>query len=223
MVETTRRKLLTLSALMPFAGAVSAFGAAEKTRAADSGGSRRAFSAPVSGREKVRRRYLPNVPLVTHEGKKVLFYDDLIKNRIVTVNFFFSHCDEICPLVTRNLVKVQRILGDRVGRSIHMYTVTLTPEEDTPKVLSEFREANGIKAGWTFLTGKPADIEFLRKSLGFTYADPKVDQDKTQHIGNVRYGNEPLALWAACPGQAKPEWIAESISWVDRKNVKGRG
>src|SRR5262249_3195909 len=76
------------------------------------------------------------------------------------------------------------------------------------------REMCGAGPGWTFLTGKPADIESLRKAVGFTYPDPAIDKDKTQHIGNVRYGNEPLMLWAACPGMAHASFIAASISWM---------
>ena len=47
-----------------------------------------------------------------------------------------------------------------------------------------------------------------------SYPDPAIDKDKTQHIGNVRYGNEPLMLWAACPGVAHAPWIAESFTWM---------
>ncbi len=223
MVATTRRQLLALSALAPIAGAAGALWADDTSRQSDSGDqARRRFSAPVSGREKVRRRYLPNLPLITHEGKKVLFYDDLVKGKIVTINFFYSHCEEVCPLVIANLVKVQKLLGPRVGRDIFMYSITLKPEEDSPKVIKEFREMHSIKPGWTFLTGNEGDIELLRRKLGFTYPDPAIDKDKSQHIGNVRYGNEPLALWAACPGQANPEWIVESISWVDRSRLKSK-
>jgi len=75
---------------------------------------------------------------------------------------------------------------------------------------------HGIRPGWKLLTGKPDDIELLRRSLGFTNPDPVIDRDKSQHIGNLRYGNEPLMLWAACPGMAHAKWIAESISWVIR-------
>ncbi len=222
MADTSRRKLLEFSALMPLAGAAGALwpGATPGQNNASNGPKQ--FNAPLSGREKIRQHYLPNLPLVTHEGKKVRFYDDLIKGRIVTINFFYSRCDEICPLVITNLVKVQRLLGNRVGRDIFMYSITLKPEEDTVEVLKQFREVHGIKPGWTFLTGTTEDIEFLRRKLGFTYPDPELDRDKSQHIGNVRYGNEPLALWAACPGQANPEWIVESISWVDRSKTKSR-
>jgi protein SCO1/2 len=147
----------------------------------------------------------------------VRFYDDLIKGKIVTINFFYAKCEGICPTVTANLARVQKIFGDRVGREIFMNSISLKPEVDTPAVLQEYAEMFKAKPGWTFLTGRPADIELLRRSLGFTNLDPELDKDKSQHIGNVRYGNEPLMLWAACPGMGSPEFLAKSISWIIRK------
>jgi protein SCO1/2 len=79
---------------------------------------------------------------------------------------------------------------------------------------------HGVNAGWWFLTGDPADIELLRRSLGFTDPDPEVDKDTSNHIGNVRYGNEARQWWAACPGLADPEWIAESIRWMDGPHLR---
>ena len=175
-------------------------------------------------REMIRARYFPNLTLVTHEGKRVRFYDDLIKNKIVVINFMYADCEGICPGVTMNLVKVQQALGERVGRDIFMYSITLKPEHDTPVVLAEYARAHGAKPGWLFCTGAPQDIEGLRRKLGFVDPDPQIDQDKSQHIGNIRYGNEALQWWAACPGLANPEWITESILWVDwPKNRRARG
>jgi protein SCO1/2 len=175
-------------------------------------------SAP-SPRERLRQRYLPNVALRTQDNRPVRFYDDLIKDKIVTINFFFAKCEEICPVVIANLARVQKLLGDRVGRDIFMVSVTLKPEQDTPEALTRFAAMHGAGPGWTFLTGERSDIELLRRSLGFTNPDVALDKDVNQHIGNVRYGNEPLMLWAACPGLARPEWIAESISWMIRPEV----
>src|SRR6202035_5955716 len=129
-------------------------------------------------------------------------------------------CEELCPLVTANLAKVQKALGDRMGRDIFMNSISLKPEHDSPEVLKHYAGMFDAQPGWTFLTGAPADIVLLRRSLGFTYPDPKVDQDVTQHIGNVRYGNEPLMWWSACPGMARAEWIAESVSWMIRPEAK---
>jgi protein SCO1/2 len=208
MHQPSRRNVLTLAAMAPLAGRLGATGLAA------------AEPAAPSPRERIRDRYFPNVALRTQDGKQVRFYDDLVKDKVVTINFFYAKCEEICPRVTANLARVQKALGDRVGRDIFMNSITLAPKEDSPAVLKHYATMHGALPGWTFLTGEPADIELLRRSLGFTNPDPRVDKDVTQHIGNVRYGNEPLMLWAACPGQASAEWIAESISWVIRPETK---
>ena|ERR1700731_3016528 len=209
MHDISRRKLLNWAAMAPLAGAA----------VASAGTIGSAGAEPTQSdlaRQRIQRLHLPNVPLVTHEGKRVLFYDDLIKDKIVTMNFFFAKCDEICPTVIANLAKVQKLLGADVGRKLFMYSFTLKPEEDTLSVIRHYRSMFDARPGWTFLTGKSEDIEKLRKGIGFSYPDPAIDKDKTQHIGNVRYGNEPLMLWAACPGMARAEFVAESISWMLR-------
>ncbi len=132
------------------------------------------------------------------------------------LNFFFAKCDEVCPRVTANLEKVQKLVAADLGRTLFMYSFTLKPEEDDVDAIRHYREMYYAQPGWTFLTGKPADMETLRKGIGFTYPDPAIDNDKTQHIGNIRYGNEPLMLWSACPGMAHAEFVAESISWMLR-------
>jgi protein SCO1/2 len=167
-------------------------------------------------RRRIQEQHFPNIPLITHEGRHVRFYDDLIKNKIVSLNFFYANCDEICPLVMANLAKVQKLLGSQVGRDLFMYSFTLKPEEDSLEVIRRHREMYGAQPGWTFLTAKPDDMEHLRRAIGFTYPDPAIDRDKTQHIGNIRYGNEPLMLWSACPGMARAAWIAETMEWMIR-------
>jgi len=212
MHDISRRKLLNWAAMAPLAGAA----------VASAGTIGSAGAEPTQSdlaRQRIQRLHLPNVPLVTHEGKRVLFYDDLIKDKIVTMNFFFAKCDEICPTVIANLAKVQKLLGADVGRKLFMYSFTLKPEEDTLSVIRHYRSMFDARPGWTFLTGKSEDIEKLRKGIGFSYPDPAIDKDKTQHIGNVRYGNEPLMLWAACPGQAHTQWVAESFSWMIRPDT----
>ena len=62
--------------------------------------------------------YFPNVPLTTHDGTVVRFYDDLLKGKSVAVNMIYTSCKDECPLETARLVQVQRLLGDRVGKDI---------------------------------------------------------------------------------------------------------
>jgi len=207
MQNLTRRNLLGLLRLAP-AVPLAEHLLANPALAAES---------QTSARGLLQRRNFPNVKLQNQDGQEVRFYDDLIKDKIVTINFFYAKCEGICPTVTANLAKAQKILGDRVGKDLFMTSISLKPEHDTPAVLKEYADMFKARPGWSFLSGKPDDVEHLRRSLGFTNLDPRLDKDTSQHIGNVRMGNEPLMLWAACPGMARPEFIAKSILWMVRK------
>jgi len=203
MPSITRRSLLASAALAPMAGALLA------------GEERPRFSgATISPRQRFRELHLPNVTLRTHEGKQVRFYDDLLKDKTVVINFMYTSCKETCPLTTAHLVRVQKLLGRQVGRDVFMYSFTIDAKHDTPEVLKQYTEKFHVGPGWLFLTGSDDDMELLRRKLGFVDPDPKVDKDRANHIGTVEYGNEPLMLWGACPGLAHPEWILKEISWV---------
>jgi protein SCO1 len=169
----------------------------------------------VEPRDAIRERYFPNVILTTHEGKSVRLYDDLIKDKVVVMNFMYTSCGNICPLVTENLVKVQKILGPRMGHDVFFCSFTLDPAHDTPQVLKDYSRLHRTGPGWAYLTGSASLMEMLRRRLGFTDPDPEKDKDKENHIGNIRYGNEPRLLWGACPGMSHVEVIVEAISWVD--------
>jgi protein SCO1/2 len=212
MQHLNRRSMLAWLGAAPFAGALVARGATPPQQQQLAG----LTGVQTSARDRIRAKHFPNLVLTTHEGRQVRFYDDLLKDKIVLLNFMYVKCDGVCPGITANLVKLQKLLGRRMGRDIFMYSLTLKPEEDTPAVLRRYASAYKVGPGWSFLTGAPADMELLRRKLGFTDPDPNIDAIKSSHIGNVRYGNEPLQLWGSCPGMSKASWIAESIKWVER-------
>ena len=167
--------------------------------------------AETNRRSGPRADYFPNVTLYTHEGKAVRFYDDLIRGKLVAINMMYAQCEGICPGMTQNLLRVQKHLGDRVGRDVFMYSISLLPEQDTPERLKEYADMHHVKPGWLFLTGARADIETLRYKLGFYDNDPEVDADRSQHTGMVRIGNEALDRWSMAPALAEPESIAQAI------------
>src|SRR5215469_14034286 len=112
----------------------------------------------MSARELLQLTHLPNVPLVTQHGKKVRFYDDLVKNKKVVINFMYTSCEKQCPVVTANLVHVHRLLHDRVGRDFFCSSTTLNPTEDTPMALRCHATRHETGQGWLVLTGKERDI-----------------------------------------------------------------
>lgn len=193
----TRRQWLAAAVAAPSVGAVVGW----RTALASNDAKERRFS---------------NTPLLTHEGRRVRFYEDLVRDKIVVINFMYSRCRGICPGVTRNMLRVQKLLEPRVGRDIFMYSITIKPLEDTVDALAKYAESLQVGPGWYFLTGQPDDLETVRRNLGAVDPDPVVDADKSQHIGMLRYGDDRLERWAGCPGGAKPEWIAQSILWAVR-------
>jgi|SRR5438094_4325534 len=149
----------------------------------------------------------PNVALRTQDSTTVRFYDDLIKGRVVMINFMFTTCTSICPRTTANLVKVQKLLGERLDRDVRIISVSVDPVTDTPEVLREYAARYRTRPGWYFVTGNRNDIDLIRRKLG-VYEN---DGDKTQHSGVLIYGNETTGQWAATPALADPNTIARSV------------
>jgi protein SCO1/2 len=111
-------------------------------------------------------------------------------------------------------VKVQKLLGDRMGKDVWFYSLTLEPEKDSPAVLADYAKRFGTGPGWLFLTGNPEDLETLRQNLGFAWSDPALDADLNNHVGTVKMGNEPRRWWGASPSLADPRQIARLLVWM---------
>jgi len=156
---------------------------------------------------------LPNVVVQTQDGTRVRFYDELIKGKVVLINFMFTSCTTQCPLTTANLVKVENALGENLGRDVVMISVTVDPKVDTPAVLKKYSQRYQTKAGWYFVTGSRKDIDLIRRRLG------GLDNtgDKTQHTGIVVYGNDATGQWAATPAMAQPKAIVRSVMRLVRR------
>jgi protein SCO1 len=158
--------------------------------------------------------YFPNVELITQDGKVVHFYDDLIKGKVVVIDLIYTHCVDSCPLETARLVQVQKLLGDAMGKEIFFYSITIDPKRDTPEVLKDYSEKYHVGPGWTFLTGKKADIDMLSKKLGL-YQDPDPN-DRDGHIAALLIGNEPGGQWMRNAATDNPRFLANLIG--DRFN-----
>jgi len=123
-----RRGMFGRLAAVPLAVGVAASAQGGQKRGAPAAAppaGKRTFAPPLSGRETVRRRYFPDVELVTSEGDKVRFYDDLIKDKIVILNLMYAKCDGVCPITTSNLKAVRKILSRDVDHDIFIYSMTM--------------------------------------------------------------------------------------------------
>jgi protein SCO1/2 len=168
--------------------------------------------------------YFQNVIVYTHEGQRALFYDDLLRGKIVLINFMSVKNEALFP-VTRNLSKVQGLLGGKFGRGLFMYSITIDPKNDTPQVLRAFAEKYEAGPGWMFLTAEPDVIESLRKRLFVSGGshDHGAAPAEDCSLGLIRYGNEAVGLWGSVPATSDPKVIATRLSWVQEGEQPATG
>lgn len=157
--------------------------------------------------------YFGNTPLITQDGKTVHFYDDMLKGKIVVINFIYTECGETCPLETAKLAQVSKILGDRMGKDIFFYSISVDPVHDTPQVLKAYAEKFHAGPGWYFLTGKREDIDAIRKKIGMA---GRLDEDPvTGHTSSLTLGNEKQGQWMQDSSFDDPRFIATMVdNWL---------
>ncbi len=152
-----------------------------------------------------RDGYVPNLPVQAQDGKTYAFYDELIKDKIVVINFIFTGCTQLCPLTTARLAAVKDQLGDAVGRDIYFYSISLDPLNDTPSALKKFSDGFKIGSGWMFLTGKPDDMQNIRDHLG------ERNRDIGEHQALVILANDKTGEWGKDSAMSETAHLVETI------------
>jgi protein SCO1 len=167
----------------------------------------------------------PNILLQTQDGKSVRFYDDLVKDKTVLVNFIYTSCQQSCSPTTANLARVHKLLGNRTGRDLIFLSISLDPAVDRPKILKEYAGRFGQFSGWHFLTGNESEVEQLRRAMGLYDPDPARDADKTQHAGIVIVGDDRTNRWVSLPALMDHRQIVQTVLRITRSretlDVKG--
>ena len=160
--------------------------------------------------------YFPNSTLITQDGDEVKFFDDVIKDKVVAINFIYTTCDDSCPLETARMKDVKSILGDRVGKDIHFYSISIDPEFDSPAVLKAYKKKFNIGDDWTFLTGNQKDITNLRKKLGLYIDEINTDPaDLEDHNLNLIIGNQSTGRWMKRTPFENPHILASHLGdWL---------
>ena len=164
--------------------------------------------------------YFPNVELTTQDGETVRFFDDLIEDKVVLINFIYTSCVDTCPMETAQLVQVQKILGERLGKDVFFYSISIDPEHDTPEVLKEYKDR--FRANWTFLTGNSADITELRKKLGLYIEE--IQDGSNNHNVNMIIGNQATGRWMKRSPFENPYVLADQMgNWLSDWKAPQRG
>ena len=153
---------------------------------------KRKITGPISHR-------FPQAVVVDQNKQKTWFYEELIHDKVVLVNFTSVRGEKHFPVIA-NMVKVQNMIGDRLGKDVFMYTITTDPHHDTPENLKELAKAHGAK--WRFITGNPDDIREILNGFGI----------RGLINGLAWVGNEKTGRWMTKASRQHPLYIAEAVS-----------
>lgn len=151
---------------------------------------------------------IPDLLVQDQDGIERRFYTDLIKDKVVILSFFFTSCPSFCPRMNLRLQRLQKILGDRLGKEVFFVTVTKDPATDTVPRLKDWGKKLDIKSGWTMVTG---DLKNVGKIVYDFTGDPLgPDMHNTMFvIGNDKTGN-----WADLSGLATLDELRQQIDAV---------
>lgn len=162
---------------------------------------------------------IPDVALVDQEGRKVRFYTDLVQGKVVAVNFVFTTCSTICTPQGARFAELRKLLGDRAGKDIHLISVSIDPQADTPGKLKAWSEKLGAGPGWTLVTGERDEVVRLLKALD------AFDVDIKRHTPSLLLGNERDKRWTRAYSLAPAAQLAALLDGMKSpaKAKEGKG
>jgi protein SCO1/2 len=162
-----------------------------------------------------------NVPVVDQYGRTLRFRDDLVgRGHAMILNTMFTICRGTCPVTSARLQTLREQLSPVFGGRLTIVSISIEPEQDTPKALRQYASIYGADrprpglCDWRFLTGSPQAIDRLRRSLGFYDLDPRIDSDPTLHAATLLFGNPEKDRWASLPSALREPLLVEAIRRV---------
>jgi len=165
-----------------------------------------ASDADTAAAEEKARNYFTNLEVIDQDGRKLKFYDDVLKGKVVAINFIFTNCQGACPLMTRHLTLVRDLLGPDVGNEIHFVSVSIDPVRDTPAAMKEFAQTQDADQDyWRFVTGDPENLEYIVKKLG------QYNDDVEAHSTLLLAANVRTAHWTKIPPNVPPNGVVERL------------
>lgn len=164
-----------------------------------------AHAAAAPRKPSSARVTVPDKALVDQEGRARNLRRDVVGDRIVLVDFVFTSCTTVCPVVSATFAGVQKRLGEAVGRDVALVSITLDPARDTPEVLRAYGAKVGSREGWVWLTGPSDDVNGVLKGFGAYVGDP------ASHPSMVLVGDGRTGQWTRYFGFPSAEQLVAKV------------
>jgi protein SCO1/2 len=148
---------------------------------------------------------LEDVSLLDQDGKPVRFSSEVLGDKLVIVDFVFTHCTTVCPVLSAILARVQGQLGERLEKEVRLVSISVDPSRDTPARLKAYSRKFGAKPGWTWLTGSQEDVKQVLEGLG------AYTPDYANHAPMVLVGDARTGRWVRLNGFPSKEKLLEKV------------
>lgn len=149
---------------------------------------------------------LLDLELVSDEGRAAKFESEVIGERIVVMDFIYTSCTTVCPVLTAMMGSVQRKLGKRAGKDVYLVSLSVDPVTDTPRRLKAYKRRHKARPGWTFYTGQKTAVDKILDGLG-VYTPDFIDHPAVLLVGDGRTGE-----WTRFFGFVNPDQILATVN-----------
>lgn len=152
----------------------------------------------------------PDLELRDQEGRKVHLYSDLMKDKVVVLSFFYTNCTFTCTMQGKTFSRLQTLLGERLGKSVVLISVSTDPAKDKPGELKAWAKRYNVQPGWTVVTGEEREMNKLLIPFTGSPAGAEMHQPVT-FIGNDKTG-----AWTSADGVFSAEELLKVVDYLTR-------
>ena len=153
--------------------------------------------------------------LLNQNGEEVQFVSDVIGDNIVVMDFVYTTCTTVCPVLSALFTQVQTQLGDRLGDEVIMVSMTVDAARDTPPRLKAYAAKHHAGEGWLWLTGPKPTMDDVLTGLG-AYSASFEDHPAMVIVGDGRTGE-----WKRMFGFPNPDRIMKVVNEFQEQRETG--
>lgn len=178
------------------------------TVAASQAGDPHAGHAMVTYSRSVQKYVVPELSLLNVNGQRVALRELLDTDKPVLVNFIYTSCSAICPVMAATFAQVQQRLGSR-RETVRMVSVTIDPAFDTPERLKDYARRFDARPDWHFLTGGQDAIRRVQDAFDAFRGN------KSNHLPLTILRTGPHASWIRVEGLPSPDQLLRELDRAD--------
>jgi protein SCO1/2 len=160
-----------------------------------------------------RQPAVSDIPLIDQAGRATTLSSVLDTEQPVLVNFIFTTCTTVCPIMTRSFAQLRETLGPERD-SVRLVSISIDPEQDTVEALRAYGERYGAGEGWRLLTGSREAVVAAQRAFG-AYRGDKMSHTPATYVRRSRV--EP---WTVIEGLAGADALRSA--WHDDSRPSDR-